>query len=78
VLALLGYLVVRDQPLVRKQSADLSWPGKPVERRWTSLSWLLHQLNDRLPECQEAGRYAVQFKRELPLHTARVFPFSRG
>jgi predicted ATPase/DNA-binding SARP family transcriptional activator len=65
-LALLGYLAVRDQALAREHLADLFWPEKPADRGRANLSWLLHQLNDRLPDCLEADRHTIHFKRGPP------------
>jgi predicted ATPase/DNA-binding SARP family transcriptional activator len=61
-LALLGYLAVREQPLAREHLADLFWPDLPANRGRANLSWLLHQLNDRLPGCLQASRHTVQFQ----------------
>jgi DNA-binding SARP family transcriptional activator/predicted ATPase len=62
-LALLCYLVVRDQGVPRSQLADLFWGDKSEVAGRANLSRVLHNLATLLPNCLRADRDIVQFRR---------------
>jgi len=58
-LALLCYLVDRNQPAARVHMADLFWPELPEARGRGNLSRVLHNLSTLFPGALEADRYFI-------------------
>ena len=64
-MALLGYLATQDRPVPREHLADLFWEDKPESRGRANLSWILNHISARLPDCLQADRHSVQFRRTV-------------
>jgi DNA-binding SARP family transcriptional activator/predicted ATPase len=62
-LALLGYLVMQDQPVSRECLVDLLWEEKTESQGRNNLSWVLNHISKHLPNCLVADRHTVQFQR---------------
>ena len=60
-VALLGYLIIRGEPVPRSQLAELFWEGQSEERGRGNLRRELHTLTAALPGCLQIERQTVQF-----------------
>ncbi|MFN8474500.1 MAG: BTAD domain-containing putative transcriptional regulator [Anaerolineae bacterium] len=65
-LALLCYLAVRRQPVSRAHLAELFWSGKTEAQGRANLSWALHNILSRWPDCLQTNRHSVEFRPKPP------------